>query len=52
MFTVDSRLLRKAFCYGVSVVFFGSLREEINNIEKLLKKFLRAEEQLETILKS
>lgn len=50
MFSFDNRLLRKAFCYGVPVLIFENLKGEVNNIEKLLKNFLKPEEQLETIL--
>lgn len=50
MFSFSNRLLRKALYYGVPILIFGNLKGDENNIEKLLKNFLKPEEQLESVL--
>ncbi len=50
MFTFENRIFRKALFYGVPVLIFGNLKRNGNNIEKLLKDFLKPEEQLESII--
>ncbi len=50
MFSLENRLLRKALYYGVPVLIFRNSKEQGNNVEKLLKNFLKQEEQWETII--
>jgi hypothetical protein len=49
MFRLENRLLRKALFYGIPVLIFGSFKEG-NNIEKILKNFIRSEVNFESVL--
>ncbi|MGQ9617428.1 MAG: hypothetical protein ACUVUG_00530 [Candidatus Aminicenantia bacterium] len=50
MFSLENRLLRKALYYGIPFIILGKIKEG-DNIGKLLKNFIKTEEQFEGFLK-
>ncbi len=50
MFSLENRLLRKALYYGIPVLILGNFKGGENNVGKLLRNFVKSEEQFEEFL--